>query len=117
MIRRFLFLVDGRANGSRQDAHQDFYRKAANNAKPGFCRAGFPDDMAGIGATRIFRIAVLAAIRCSISTRSARKSAHKRSPPDSGLVQKSDGERSPISARQIEFAASLPLIGSHGLIR
>ena len=29
MIRRFLFLVDGRANGSRQDAHQDFYRKAA----------------------------------------------------------------------------------------
>jgi len=45
------------------------------------------------------------------------KSAHKRSPPDSGLVQKSDGERSPIGARQIEFAASLPLIGSHGLIR
>jgi hypothetical protein len=66
---------------------------------------------------RIFRIAVLAAVRCSLSTRPARKSAHKRSPPDSGLVQKSDGERSPIGARQIEFAASLPLIGNHGLIR
>jgi hypothetical protein len=116
MIRRFLFLVDGRANGSRQDAHQGFYRKAANNAKPGFCRAGFRADMAG-SVGRIFRIAVLAAIHCSISTRPARKSAHKRSPPDSGLVQKSDGERSPIGARQIEFAASLPLIGNHGLIR
>jgi len=44
-------------------------------------------------------------------------SAHKRSPPDSGLVQKSDGEHSPIGARQIEFAASLPLMENHGLIR
>jgi hypothetical protein len=53
MIRRFLFLVDGRANGSRQDAHQGFYRKAANNAKPGFCRAGFQADMAGVGGSNI----------------------------------------------------------------
>jgi hypothetical protein len=117
MVRRFLFLVDGKACGSRRKMRiRAFYRKAANNAKPVFCRAGFQADMAG-SVARIFRIAVLAAVRCSISTRSTRKSTHERSPPDSGLVQKSDGEHSLIGARQIEFAASLPLVGNHGLIQ
>jgi hypothetical protein len=73
--------------------------------------------MAGIGATRIFRIAVLAAIRCRISTRSARKSAHRRLPPDSGLYPEI-GRRAFADRRAaIEVAASLSLVENHRLIQ